>query len=91
MSHVVKQGLSIYLTQDCPACGTAQSVAAEVTRARPDIQVKMIYLDNGEIPPPAVFGVPTYLWRGRVISLGNPHVEELLSLLDDSPEEGISL
>ena len=70
--------------------GRRESVAAEVARARPDIQVELIYLDNGEIPPPEVFGVPTYLWRGQVVSLGNPHVEELLSHLDDSPEEGIT-
>lgn len=86
----MQQGLSIYLTRDCPACGTAQSVAAEIARARPDIQVDLIYLGDGKIPPPAVFGVPTYLWQGRIVSLGNPHVEDLLTLLNESAARGVT-
>jgi hypothetical protein len=86
MSPVKKRCLSIYVTRDCPACGTARGVATEVAQARPDIQVELVYLDDGGIPPPMVFGVPTYVWQGRVVSLGNPHLEELLTAIGDAQE-----
>ena len=86
VSHAVRQRLSIYLTRDCPACETARVVAAQVEHARPNVCVELVYLEDGEIPPASVFGVPTYVWRGRVVSLGNPHLEDLLTLLSDTDE-----
>lgn len=80
--------LTIYLTRDCPSCETARMVAGEVTHTRPDIQVKLVFLDDGEIPPPSVFGVPTYVWRDEVVSLGNPRLDDLLRLFDDATAKG---
>jgi len=82
--------LSIYLTHDCPACGTARAIAAEVERIRPDVPVRLMYLDDGEAPPTTVFGVPTYLWQGRIVSLGNPYIEDLLTLLEESDRPGVT-
>lgn len=56
--------------------------------ARPAQTVEVIDLaDHPDLPLPAgVIGTPTYLLGERVISLGNPDLDELLDHLDSSPE-----
>jgi hypothetical protein len=83
VSRAVVQVLAIYLTRDCPSCESARRIADEIANMRPDIRIELMYLDNGDPLPPTIFGVPTFVWRGRVVSLGNPHVEDLLKLLND--------
>ncbi|HVB63775.1 MAG TPA: hypothetical protein VNE17_03520 [Nitrolancea sp.] len=90
MSRTEASRLAIYVTRDCLACETAHVVADEVTRYCPDIAVELIYLDDGIDPPSLVFGVPTYVWQNRIVSLGNPHIAELLQILDEPDERGDS-
>jgi hypothetical protein len=54
-----------------------------VRRLRPMQAVEVINLDDPEVGvPDRVVGTPTFLLGERVVSLGNPTVEDLLSTLD---------
>lgn len=76
--------LRVYVTPGCAGCRRALEVAAAVRRARPAQVVEVIDLADrpGEPLPPGVVGTPTYLLGGRLVSMGNPELDELLRDLD---------
>lgn len=54
-------------------------LAQEVTKEFGWLNVELIDLDvEGTINHDDVFSTPTYVFNGRIISLGNPSLEELL-------------
>jgi hypothetical protein len=54
-----------------------------VRRLRPLQPVEVVDLDDHEVRVPGgVVGTPTFLLGERVVSLGNPTVEDLLATLD---------
>jgi hypothetical protein len=54
-----------------------------VRQIRPRQPVEVIDLDDPEVRVPAgVVGTPTFLLGERVVSLGNPTMDELLATLD---------
>jgi len=73
--------LRIYVSEDCPGCTRARSIAQAVQSHRPGVAVEVIDLMDGHPIPPQVFSVPTYLLNGQVVSLGNPRLDELLASL----------
>jgi hypothetical protein len=75
--------LIIYIERGCESCQPAISIAEEVQRQAPDVQVDLI--DLAEEPhqrPDSVFAVPTYVLDGRILSLGNPRLDDLLETLN---------
>jgi alkyl hydroperoxide reductase subunit AhpF len=78
--------LDVYVSSECPNCGEAVPLAEEAAVRYPNIVVRVIDLDqlDGNPPPDPVVAVPTYLLDGRVVSLGNPHPEELFALLHEA-------
>lgn len=74
--------LSIYVLPDCPGCERARWTAGQVRERCPGVRVELVDLNDIVAPPPGVFSVPTYVLNGRVISLGNPPLDELLSAVD---------
>jgi hypothetical protein len=63
-------------------------LAKEAAARYPTIVVRVIDLDQleGGPPPDPVVAVPTYLLNGRVISLGNPYLEDLFARLREAVE-----
>lgn len=76
--------LQVYVAPGCAGCRTALEIVEALRHARPDQRVDVIDIsDDPELPlPDGVVGTPTYLLNGRVISLGNPELPELLTKLD---------
>ncbi len=59
------------------------TLVESVRRLRPRQQVQVIDLDDPEVRvPDGVVGTPTFLLGERVVSLGNPTMEDLLATLD---------
>jgi len=73
--------LEIYITESCPNCEVARLIA-EHARGIAGLEVALIDLDMpGQSVPPHIVAAPTYLLDGKIVSLGNPRREEVLSRL----------
>lgn len=75
--------LQIYITKGgCSSCDVVEEVAEQVAIRLPGLKIEIIDLNQpGSVKPPVVFAVPTYLWEGSIISLGNPDPEWLFEEL----------
>jgi alkyl hydroperoxide reductase subunit AhpF len=79
--------LEVYVSSECLNCEESVRLASEVASRFPGVQVRVVDLDrlpDHELLPEAVVAVPTYLLDGRVISLGNPYLEELFARLSEA-------
>ncbi len=83
--------LQIYITKGgCNNCEIVEEVAEQVAARLPELKIEIIDLNQpGSVKPPVVFAVPTYLWGGKVISLGNPEPNWLVQKLADNLGVGI--
>ena len=78
--------LVIYLSNHCPTCAYAYSVAEAIQRNFPAVNVRLINLnETAEAIPEAVFATPTYLLDGRIWSLGNPSPEKIKATFRNFP------
>ena len=68
--------LQIYVTPDCWSCRESQQIAADVADQFPDLLIELLDLEAVDRPE-NVFAVPTYVYNGEVIFLGNPTREAL--------------
>jgi alkyl hydroperoxide reductase subunit AhpF len=76
--------IEIYIDQSCPGCEQAMRIANQIHLHVPDVEVRILDLARPDIMKPVtVFAVPTYLMDGKVLSLGNPDIDELLALIED--------
>jgi len=74
--------LEVFVTVGCESCDHARKVARRVSEEFEDVEVDVIDIDDEpDRVPPSVFAVPSYVWNGAVISLGNPSWEQLSLLL----------
>ena len=73
--------LEIVVAADCPGCGEARAIAAEVQARYPALTVDLIELDGRRPVPARVVATPTYLLDGAVIALGNPRRAVLLDAI----------
>jgi alkyl hydroperoxide reductase subunit AhpF len=80
--------LEVYVSSECLNCGEAVLLAEQAAMRYPRLVVRVIDLDelDGVPPPDPVVAVPTYLFNGQVISLGNPYPEELFARLSEAVE-----
>jgi len=69
--------LDVVVKPNCPSCDEARRLAREAGERFPDLRVRVIELDGRAPAPASVVATPTYLLDGRVVSLGNPGVEQL--------------
>ena len=77
-----KPTLRIYVGKHCWSCDETLQLATDVRVNFSELQVEVIDLDaEGSENVDDVFSVPTYVFNGRTISLGNPTREELFSRL----------
>ena len=75
--------LQIVVSNDCPTCEESRIVALEMRERFPALQVDLIDLDAGHAVPDGVVATPTYLLDGTVVSLGNPHPEDLINMITE--------
>ena len=75
--------LKIYVTAGCRGCKRALELAEWVQKTQPGLKVRIVDLsvvpDGGS---DLVFAVPTYIFDGKPIFLGNPSLRELQTWLD---------
>jgi hypothetical protein len=78
--------LRVYVAPGCVGCRRALRIADAVRQARPAQVVEVVDLaDQPHAPlPPGVVGAPTYLLGDRIISMGNPDLDQLLDDLDSA-------
>ena len=70
--------LRIYVGQHCWSCEETVRLADEVRTQFAVVNVELIDLDvEGSVNLDDVFSVPTYVFNGRTIFLGNPNRDEL--------------
>ena len=75
--------LRVVVSAGCATCRYTMKLVEAVRRLRPRQPVEVIDLDDpGVRVPDGVVGTPTFLLGERVVSLGNPTVEDLLATLD---------
>lgn len=79
-----QSSLAIYVLPECPGCERARWTAGQARERCPDVNVELIDLSEVDNPPPGVFSVPTYVLDGRIISLGNPPLADLLRSVGNS-------
>ncbi len=76
----------VLVSRDCPACMRAHEVVAEVRRLSPSVRLDVIDIDAFGIPDGVAFvGTPTYLIGDRIVSLGNPDPQDLVTLIEGWP------
>ncbi|PDV96903.1 thioredoxin family protein [Candidatus Chloroploca asiatica] len=76
--------LYVYVSADCPVCARTLQLVANVRAQEPEYPIEVIDLAQpGTTKPAMVFGTPTYVFNGRILSLGNPTLETLLNLFRD--------
>lgn len=77
--------LRIYVGKHCWSCEEALRLAAEVQKRFSSLFVEVVDLDNVEsVNHDDVFSIPSYVFNGRTISLGNPTSEELFAKVSAS-------
>jgi hypothetical protein len=77
--------LDIYIDQACLGCNYAKDLASEVQQFFPEIEVRIFDLSRPDIKKPdTVFAVPTYIFNGKDIWLGNPEKDALFIQLRES-------
>lgn len=72
--------LQVYITAECWTCDESQRLAVEIATQFPALKVEILDLNRVERPS-TVFAVPTYLFNGRLLFLGNPTYEQLQTTL----------
>ena len=81
--------LKVFVTAGCRGCKRALELAEWVREAEPRLEVKVMDLS---VEPDAggnlVFAVPTYVYSGQAIFLGNPSTQELKTWLGSLDLEG---
>jgi len=70
--------LKIFVAEDCPGCVEARAIATHIEQGYPGLNVEVIDINNDPTAvPEKVFATPTYILDDRVVSLGNPGLEDI--------------
>jgi hypothetical protein len=70
--------LKIFVAEDCPGCVEAREIAIHIEHGYPNLDVEVIDINNTpDAVPEKVFATPTYILNDRVVSLGNPDLEDI--------------
>ncbi len=78
----VEHCLQIYVAPHCIGCEEARALAELIGRQFAGVHVEVIDVQQSAIAVPAtIFATPTYVWDGRVYSLGNPTREALVIMI----------
>lgn len=83
-----KLQLEIYISECCFFCVDTEKEVEKLKKMFPKLAIRIIDIENKtENIPDEVFSVPTYRFKGKTISLGNPTNEfysKLQKLIENS-------
>lgn len=68
--------LRIYVDSHCDVCRESRRLARVIGRLLPWLTVELVNIDEQK-PVDEMFAVPTFCYRGRILSLGNPTEDDL--------------
>lgn len=75
--------LQVFIANHCQTCDYIEPLLAELRQNCPLVRVEIVNLSGPSSQrPTAVFATPTYMLNGRVISLGNPSLGDLLAQIE---------
>ena len=70
--------LTVYVHNYCPGCDYIDEVVTQMAQNYPQVDVQIVDLDDPQADvPDGVFATPTYMLDERVVSLGNPSLEQV--------------
>lgn len=74
--------VDIYIAEHCFVCEYSLEVAEFIREQFPHVEVRLIDIaDPTADIPEAVFATPTFLFNGKLWSLGNPSNEDIVNKL----------
>jgi hypothetical protein len=73
--------LQIVISPDCHGCEEASTIAQEMRRRFPGLEVELVILGGAAGLPKNVVATPTYLLDGAPVSLGTPRRETLAKMV----------
>ena len=77
--------LKIYVRAQCSGCNEALHIATDIATNYPDVAIEIIDIAEPDaIVPGNVFATPTYTLNSKIVSLGNPKLEDLALWLQPS-------
>lgn len=81
--------LEIFVSAGCLGCKKAVDLAQWVTQVNPRLEVHAVDgSQESEAGAKALVAVPTYVYNGEPVFLGNPSPDELRAWLDKIDPEG---
>lgn len=81
----MKPVLKIFVAEHCSTCGETFAIATRIEQDYPDVTVEIIDIgDTQAIVPDAVFAIPTFMLNNRIVSLGNPHPDEIARWVEEA-------
>lgn len=69
--------LDVVVKPGCSSCDEARRLARAIAAGWPELDVRVVELGGDDGAAEVVVATPTYLLDGRVVSLGNPSVDQL--------------
>ncbi len=76
--------LKIYVRMHCSGCEQARATASHITTVYPHVDVEIVDMDNPDVTiPNSVFATPTYVLDNRIVSLGNPNLDDVATWLTE--------
>lgn len=75
--------LTVVVACPCASCDRALELLAELRAARPEAKVRVARPED-PIVSGLIVGAPSYLLGGRTVWLGNPSLDELISVMDNN-------
>ena len=75
--------LKVFISPGCYGCQRAQELARWVQELQPRLEVRIVDLaEDLDGDTGVVFAVPTYVYNGKPLFMGNPSPQELQGWLD---------
>lgn len=81
----MKPKLKVFVAEHCPGCAEALDIVETIKQKYPQaFTVDVIDISNtqSEIPE-RVFAIPTYMLDDKIVSLGNPKLEDVAEWADN--------
>ena len=81
----MKSVLKVFMAEDCANCVEAHAIAADIAQAYPNLVVEVIDIaHNPAQVPEVVFATPTFMFNNRIVSLGNPTLDEVAGWVSET-------
>lgn len=74
--------LQVFVKAGCANCAETAQLLPTISKNHPSVDVVIVDMDDPEaVIPEVVFAAPTYLLDGQIVSIGNPSLEEIKTVL----------